>query len=229
MARKKIVFVIVEGPSDDNAIGYFIDKLFDKNRVYVHVMHCDITTERGVNYNNIPVKCCDVVKNFARNNGYKKENFERIIHIVDTDGAYVDSDSIVESSDAKQTFYTTENIVCKNKQNMEERNNQKTSVLNRLITCGSMWGSIPYAVYYMSCNLDHVLYDKQNSNDDEKEQDAYSFVKKYKDDVAGFLDYICNSDFSVSGAYRETWDFIKKDRHSLNRHTNLGLCFSETK
>lgn len=26
MARKKIVFVIVEGPSDDDAIGYFLDK-----------------------------------------------------------------------------------------------------------------------------------------------------------------------------------------------------------
>lgn len=43
MARKKIVFVIVEGPSDDDAIGYFLDKLFDKNTVYVQVMHCDIT------------------------------------------------------------------------------------------------------------------------------------------------------------------------------------------
>ena len=47
MARKKIVFVIVEGPSDDDAIGYFLDKLFDKNTVYVQVMHCDITTQNG--------------------------------------------------------------------------------------------------------------------------------------------------------------------------------------
>ena len=53
MARKKIVFVIVEGPSDDDAIGYFLDKLFDKNTVYVQVMHCDITTQNGVNSKNI--------------------------------------------------------------------------------------------------------------------------------------------------------------------------------
>ena len=89
MARKKIVFVIVEGPSDDDAIGYFLDKLFDKNTVYVQVMHCDITTQNGVNSKNIHLKCCDVIKNYAANNSFRKTDFQEIIHIVDTDGAYI--------------------------------------------------------------------------------------------------------------------------------------------
>lgn len=211
--------------SDDTAIGYFIDKLFDKNKVYVHVMRCDITTERGVNGNNIPLKCTEIIKNYAKNNGYDKGNFERIIHIVDMDGAYVNNSAIIESSTAENPIYTTENIVCKNRKHIEERNQQKAGVINRLISCETMWSSIPYSLYFMSCNLDHVLYNKQNSSDAEKEKDAYDFVKKYKESLTEFTNYICNSDFSVEGTYQETWNFIKQDNNSLKRHTNLGLCF----
>jgi len=86
---------------------------------------------------------------------------------------------------------------------------------------------IPYAAYYMSCNLDHVLYDKINSTDDMKENDAYAFAKKYKDDPDGFRKFICESDFSVKGTHKESWEFIQKERHSLERHTNLGLSFPD--
>ncbi len=45
MARKKIIFVIVEGPSDETALGYALSKLCEKEQVYVHVVHYDITTK----------------------------------------------------------------------------------------------------------------------------------------------------------------------------------------
>ena len=90
-----------------------------------------------------------------------------------------------------------------------------------------MWGSIPYRAYYRSSNLDHVLYGKLNSSDEEKENDAYAFAKKYKDDIDGFLKDISDSDFSRMEGYKESWAFIKKECHSLERHTNLGLCFSD--
>ena len=35
MARKKIVLVIVEGPSDDSALGVILNRLFDKNKVHI--------------------------------------------------------------------------------------------------------------------------------------------------------------------------------------------------
>lgn len=79
----------------------------------------------------------------------------------------------------------------------------------------------------MSCNLDHVLYGKLNSTDEEKERDAYAFARKYKDDIDGFLSFISDSDFSRTDGYRESWEFIRQDFHSLERFTNLGLCFSE--
>lgn len=90
----------------------------------------------------------------------------------------------------------------------------------------NVWG-IPYNVYYMSCNLDHVLHDKLNSTDAEKEQDAYDFAKHYEDDLPGFLDFISNSDFSVQGYYVDTWKYIKVNLHSLERHTKQGQGFAD--
>lgn len=76
----------------------------------------------------------------------------------------------------------------------------------------------------MSSNLDHVLYNKLNSTDDEKENDAHNFAEKYKDDLIGFKSFIRESDFSVNKVFTDSWDYIKQEKHSLERHTNFGLC-----
>ena len=78
----------------------------------------------------------------------------------------------------------------------------------------------------MSCNLDHVLHNKQMSSDKEKSDDAFRFAQKYKDNLPGFIDFISNSSFSVQKSYKESWEFIKEGTNSLNRYTNLAICFS---
>ena len=90
-----------------------------------------------------------------------------------------------------------------------------------------VWGSILYRAYYMSANLDHVLYNKLNSSDEDKENDSFAFAKKYKDHLDDFISFIADSDFSVSDDFKQSWEFIKADKHSLERHTNLGICFKE--
>ena len=79
----------------------------------------------------------------------------------------------------------------------------------------------------MSCNLDHVLYDKINSTDSEKKHNSINFAKRYKENIQEFLSFISESDFSVKMPYKESWDFIKQDLHSLERHTNFGICFKK--
>lgn len=39
LARRKIVFIIVEGVSDETALGIAFSQIFDKESVYVHIMH----------------------------------------------------------------------------------------------------------------------------------------------------------------------------------------------
>ena len=224
MTRKKIVFVIVEGPSDDDALGVVFSKFYSKDEVHVEVMHCDITTDFG--RTPIVSKIGNVVKSYT-GHAFKQSDFRQIIHIVDMDGAYIPDENIVEDPDATKPYYSTADIRTCNKVGIENRNRQKRDNLNRLTSISQVW-KIPYSVFYMSSNLDHALYGKLNSTDDEKEHDAFYFSMKYKNNLPSFIQFISESEFSVCNDYKESWRFIKEALHSLERHTNLGLCFTTT-
>lgn len=47
------------------------------------------------------------------------------------------------------------------------------------------------------------------------------------EDIPEFLKFITESDFSVMDDYPQSWQFIREGLHSLERHTNIGLCFAE--
>lgn len=226
LARKKVVLVIVEGASDDTALGVALNRIYDKDSVYIHIMHGDITTRKGVNSQNIVSKVGDEVKGYAKSQHYKAGDFKQIIHIVDTDAAYIPDDCIIEDISLEEVVYEDDGIHTANVAAVKDRNQTKRDNLYRLRTQGQIWG-IPYRVYYMSCNLDHVIHNKRNSTDDEKENDAYAFAKKYKGDRNGFVKFISESSFSVMGDFKESWTFIEKDKNSINRHTNLCICINE--
>lgn len=223
MSRKKIVFIIVEGPSDEEALGVLFNRIYDSASVYVQVMHCDITTEPGVDSNNVVAKIGNIVRQYAGRT-FKSGDFSRIIHIVDTDGAFVPESAIVEDAAAVKPFYSITEIRTQRKSGIINRNLRKQDCLNRLSATSRIW-NVPYQIYYMSCNLEHALYGKLNSTDNEKEQDAFKFAKKYRNDIPNFMRYISESDFSVAGGYQQSWQYIRTALHSLERHTNLGICF----
>lgn len=226
MARRKVVLVIVEGPSDDAALGVMLNQVYDKDFVYVHIMHGDITTRKGVTSQNIISKIGNDVRAYAKSHHYTAKDFKEIIHIVDTDGAYIPDDKIMEEQECNRVLYESDGIHTSNRQAIMIRNQQKRENLYRLRGTGQIW-NIPYSVYYTSCNLDHVLHNKRNSTDGEKEDDAYEFARKYKKDLEGFVKFICESEFSVRGEYKDTWEYIESETNSIERHTNLGICIVE--
>lgn len=226
MARKKIVLVIVEGVSDDTALGVALNQVYDRDTVHIEILHGDITTKVGVMSQNVVSKIGDVVKSLAKARRYKASDFKQIIHLVDTDGVYIPNECIYENQTLDRFYYEDDGIYANSIDRVVRRNEQKRENLYRLRTTGSIW-KIPYRVYYMSCNLDHVLHEKRNSSDEEKEVDAYAFAKRYKGDVKGFIDYMCNSAFSTNMNYRDSWSFIESGLNSVARHTNFNICINE--
>ena len=224
MTRRKIIFVIVEGPSDERALGVVLNRIYDTSSVYIHVIHGDITTKNGVSSDNILSKIRAEITSYAKSNHYNKSDFKEIIHLVDMDGAYIPDVNIIEDTSVTETLYSTTNIRTNNKSNIVKRNQQKSANINKICTTPTVW-DIPYRVFYMSCNLDHVLHDKINSTDAEKKRDSIKFAKQYKENVQEFLSFISDSDFSVKMPYKESWQFIKQELRSLERHTNFGNCF----
>ncbi len=64
-------------------------------------------------------------------------------------------------------------------------------------------------------------------SDEEKEQLSDDFSDKYEGKYLEFIAYISNESIAVPGGYKETWRFIEKERHSLQRHSNMHLIFKE--
>lgn len=222
LAHKKIVFVIVEGPSDEEALGIFFNKFFDRNRVYVHIIHGDLTTTSG----NIRNRIKDEIEGYAKANHFTRKNFQEVIHIIDMDGAFIPDSSIIENKKEHSTYYSVKEIHTSNKESIIGRNIKKRNNIDIISSLQNVWGNIPYQAYYMSCNLEHVLFDKLNCTDEEKEKFSFEFARKYRNDFDGFISFISKSEFSVCGDYLKSWKYIKQGVHSLERHTNLAICLN---
>ena len=233
MARKKVVFVIVEGPTDELTLGSLYDELFDNQKVFVDVMHCDILTDYLNNNkpfheqrsSNIKNEITNIVKAYAENNFLTKNHFLQVIHICDTDGCFIPDDDVVEDSTVDKVLYSTTDIRCKNKNELLKYRKLKRENIEKLISTDKIWSTIPYRLYFMSSSLDHVLYNELNSTDNEKETNASLFVQKYENNWNECVGYLSNSDFVVKGDFKQTWEYIKKEKHSLERNTNIHLSF----
>ncbi len=226
---KKTIMIIVEGPSDSTALGNKLTNYYSNDSVFVLIMHGDITTRNGIDSNNIKSEHCEAVNRKLRMEHLKVTDIKKIIHLVDMDGAFIPNRNIIQSEDIHSIKYSETHILTTRKSSIENRNAQKRRSLDKLMKCNNLTlahgASVPYRIYYMSCNLDHVLYDKINSDDTSKRIDAIRFSRKYSNDVESFIHFISDSPFSVKLSYREPWKYIQQEFNSMCRHTNLGLCF----
>jgi len=220
------VFVIVEGPSDEDALGVLFHRLFDRHEVYIEVVHGDITSDYSIAPADIAKAVMQQVKGASLPIPFSRKDIQQVIHIVDTDGAYIPDGFVVEDKNAKdKPVYTETEIRTADPVGIIRRNHHKQQKLDRLCQLKAIWGTVPYQIYYMSSNLDHALHGKLNSTDDEKEEDANNFAAKYMDDLPGFLEYLAKINGSKTTDYKQSWTYIKKERHSLEQNSNLRLCF----
>lgn len=225
-ATKKVILFIVEGQTDADSLNPILKKLFIDNNIRFHIVRGDITTKNGISSQNAVVKVDECIKQEMEKYRFKVSDIIRIIHIIDTDGAFVPDTNVVYD-DTDSIKYTLNTIYTSNVEYIIRRNHIKKEVVSRLISTGSI-RKIPYEIYFMSRNLEHVLHNKMHIlSDEEKEDLADSFAEKYKNDINGFKDFIQNEDFTVKGNFRETWAYIFADCNSLKRNSNLHLMLKE--
>jgi len=223
---KKVILLIVEGPTDADSLNPILKKLFEDSMVRFHIVHGDITIKDDINSKNAITKVNECIKQEMQRYRYKAGDILRIIHIIDTDGAFSPNESVVYEN-VKHVIYTDELIKTSNVEGIIRRNKTKKAVVLRLISTRKIQ-TIPYEAYYMSRNLEHVLHDNPETlTDDEKRYYADAFADKYENDLEGFKAFICNSDFAVEGDYKETWEYIFRGSNSLKRNSNIHLMLKE--
>ena len=225
---KKVVLFLVEGASDLTSLE-FIDNINTDETIKFQITSGDITSKLNITPQNCREEINKILLSFLDRSKLRKTDIIKIIHILDIDGVYIPEINIIEDKNIKKFLYTINGIVAPSKENVQRRNENKKQIIEKLLVTSKI-NSIPYEMYYMSCNLEHVLHDKlEDISEDEKKELANKFADRFYEKEIEFIDFINNKDFKVLGDYKTTWDFIKKDLNSVNRYSNFWLFFENLK
>lgn len=245
---RKVVLVLVEGKSDQEALSNGISNLFDQIDPNIEVFFVrmfkdskvcggDLTTTSFENKLNVskkvyPSNIEDAIYELYLDSFFKKKklypkDISQIIHIVDTDGAFIGKRSITVNKELESPYYENDKIVAKDKELMLERNKRKKENLDFLSSSTTIkvhQKTVPYSIYYFSCNLDHFINNDANLDFNKKIPCSSSFSDKYLGNPSEFCKYFLNDADSIHNmTYEESWEYIRQDNNSLQRHTNLNL------
>lgn len=231
--KKRILLFIVEGQTDKTSLEVVLSKIFSSSAVKFQIVHGDVLTRDYVSSEKIVNAVGDQVKSFINRSSYKKSDVCKVVHLIDMDGAFIPDDAVVKPDsqnskvDKDTLYYAREQIITSNPESIIDRNQRKRDNINKLISISKVLGSIPYSVYYFSLNLEDVLHGKTNLSSWEKVAYADEFLLKYGNDPNAFIQLMKESDFTVSGNYHDSWQFIKEGTRSLGRYSNFGLELPE--
>ena len=252
MGNKAIVFICVDGPSDIDSLRQPFEDLFDiigqddievlfRHPKYQGKAKGDVTSMDGVTTENIEKTIYKYFfKGQDKQSTFGWQDVTTIIHIIDLDGAYEDSDdirlfteeeetladSLVTNGEPKNTLYLCDHIAVRKslpvRQEILARKRKNIEYLRSLneITVGSK--KVRYCLYYFYCNLDHFMHGNANMTGREKMQSASSF-SLHITDADGLIDYFTGNEFCTASSYEESWKCLRKDGASLQRGSNVHL------
>lgn len=224
--EKKTILFIVEGKSDKSALEKIFKAIYKRNRnIEFKFAKGDISSDLTTTKSNVEDRIYEIVVGFMKDKKLNKSDIYQIIQIFDMDGAYIPETAIGAGTE-HDFVYTTTNILCKDAERVKCRNYQKRAVMDHLLTVREIRG-IAYEMYFMSCNLDHALYDVMNLDENLKQNYADQFYEKFIGKEWLFIDFL-NTDVvnGVPDTMTGSWSYIKEALHSLERHTNLHIYFT---
>lgn len=225
--ERKILLFIVEGATDEYALSPVMKRLFQNDEALFHVVRGDLTAERRIAPANVLTRVNDCVQRELSKYRFMKSDVLGIIHLADTDGAFVPDDAVTFQQNESVTYYL-DHIETATPQTIVARNRQKASVMRRLAGANKLSG-IPYRFYFLSRNLEHVLHnDPRNLTDAAKTRYADLCAERFAESPASFVQMLSTPPLAVPGDHAETWRYIALGLNSLHRHSNLHLVFANT-
>lgn len=224
---KKVILFIVEGITDQTALGNVLTSLLNSETVRFAMTDGDITTNKDVNQGNVVTRVNAIVKGALQTNAFKLSDLYSIVHLIDTDGAFIPSSAILEKVGAEHIEYTETTINTAHVDSIIKRNSKK-QVLVSLLRSKSEIAKKPYKMFYFSRNMEHALHNEIGElTSAEKMRLAEWFDDTYADRPQNFVEYLRSSDFAAPGNYEESWKFINDGIHSLERWSNFHVFFDK--
>lgn len=167
MGATKFVLFIVEGETDELALGRALTSLFASGEhpgPRFGIVRGDITSVHALGAGNpastIKRRLVDTVKEFLAKDKLRVTDLDAIVLLSDTDGAFIDDSLVVFDEDEPRCSYFEDRIETSNVASLRQRNQCKSSCLKTLsrtheLTCNKR--KIPFKAAYMSRNLEHAL------------------------------------------------------------------------
>ncbi|WP_027127953.1 hypothetical protein [Fusobacterium perfoetens] len=224
--KRKVVILLVEGKSDKTALN-LIEKFYTSKNIKVYTTDGDITSNFLVTYTNCVEKLSEKIESIRDDMKLKRDDIYEVIHLIDTDGAFIPDSCIVVDRNIKEFYYTLDCIKSNSKNKVIKRNNDKIGKIRVLLNTKKVDEEIKYRIFYMSCNLDHVLFNEMNLSNDKKVEKAFEFRRTYQNNKEGFINFFNSEGCKANGDYNTTWNFIQKDKNSLHRYNNLYIFLNE--
>lgn len=227
MDLRKLVLFIVEGESDELALGRSLTTVFSKRKhlkVQFGIVRGDITAESEGSPADIKKRVGDCARQYLSKYKLKWSDLDAVVLIADTDGAFVDASAVVEMPSCEKLTYLYDRIICGDAHGVIERNRRKSGCLRVLSRTGSLSHSgkkVRFTACYMSRNLEHALSDyADDASTEYKFKLARQFSRLYGMDDNAFLCYL--KTIAPEGSYRESWEYVARDANSLRRGSNLS-------
>lgn len=227
---KKVIIFIVEGPSEKKALEAIISEIIISDELVFEVTYGDITSNiTKVDTNSIVPHIVGIINKTLNMRRFHVNDISEIVFLTDMDGTYIDDENIIEIQTDK-VIYEEHQIKVANKNRIFLRNFVKANNLNKLSTEKTIEVRktvISFKTFYMSCNLDHVLYNERNLADNLKNQKAEEFSISYEGNEKEFITFLEEHMIDKNDNYELSWDKIKIKNNSLLRYSNLWLYLKE--
>lgn len=229
---RKVILFLVEGPSDETALIQPLKRIISTQvEVRSQPFYCDVTTLRLYPKGSVPFKgdAVRTVRSFVTSrieerNEYRWTDLERIVQIVDLDGAFVD-DAHVEDLGHLGLEYHLDRIVTGDVEGICCRNKEKAMQLRKLAATSALTYKrvhVPYEVYFMSRNLEHALYGLAGDlSDADKERLSRAFSAKCLAQPDYFVEVLERIAMGLGDSYQEAWGGVQSGSRSLERGSNL--------
>ena len=179
-----------------------------------------------------PPNVRDTVRQFVLDriesrHAYDWGDIDRIVHIVDLDGAFVPDDCIRQGT-GRGFVYGEDYIATRKPESVAARNREKAASLRDLVECRELTYKrrrVPYGVYFLSRNLEHALYGlTRDCTNREKRLLSTAFDRKIGQHPQAFARLLRSDAVRVPGDDLDaTWEYVQQGTRSLECGSNLFL------
>ena len=227
---KKVILVIVEGQTEELILFDFLQERFSNAEVRIDIQCGDIVGNWNRKFGTAKVAVEDVVANYLDMYRLMPSDLLAIIQFTDTDGCFIANKYIrIDKEMARKMRYSTKAIYVSNqdkKLQMIQRNTGKAQSMIKLTHTKMMKAmsvQIPYRLGYFSINLDHVLWNEQNTTGRSKLDKAEHFLEQLTEPLDQFMMQfiLVDPQLPLEEKLEKSWIEIRKGLNSLQRSTNM--------